>query len=186
VGRPLATVLLSVRSDAGDELPDRRVGEFWVKSPFTFSGYYNDPGATAEAFSDGWYRTGDLGYRVRDAFYVIGRKKDVIIVGGVNIFPQDVEELVSGTEGVVPGRVAAFSDFDPSLQTEKVTVLAESELEGPAARQAVIATRQRLLASFQLASFDVHLVPPGWLVKASSGKMARGANRRKWSLERGS
>lgn len=186
VGRPLATVLLSVRSDAGHELPDRRVGELWVKSPFTFSAYYNDPAATDAAFSDGWYRTGDLGYRVREAFYVIGRKRDLIIVGGVNIFPQDVEDLVSGMDGVVPGRVAAFSDFDPSLQTEKVTVLAESELEGPAARQAVIATRQRLLASFQLASFEVHLVPPGWLVKASSGKMARGANRRKWSLERGS
>jgi acyl-CoA synthetase (AMP-forming)/AMP-acid ligase II len=186
VGRPLATVLLSVRSDRGDELPDRTVGELWVKSPFTFSAYYNDPAATKEAFSDGWYRTGDLGYRVREAFYVIGRKKDLIIVAGVNIFPQDVEDLVSGMKGVLPGRVAAFSDFDSSLQTEKVTVLAESALDGPAARNAVIATRQRLLASFQLANFDVHLVPPGWLVKASSGKMARGANRRKWSLERGS
>jgi fatty-acyl-CoA synthase len=184
VGRPLAGVTLSVRSADGDELPDRRIGELWLKSPFTFSEYYNDPAATDAAFSDGWYRTGDLGYRVRESFYVVGRTKDVIIVGGVNVFPQDIEDLVSAMDGIVPGRVSAFSDFDTSLQTEKITVLAESELEGSAARQAVVAARQRLLAAFQVANFDVQLVPPGWLVKASSGKMSRGANRRKWALER--
>ncbi len=183
VGRPLPNVSLRVVGPDGT-LPDRRIGEIWVKSPFTFSGYFNDPAASREAFSDGWYRTGDLGYRVNDAFYVVGRSKDVMIVSGVNVFPHDIEETVSTVDGVIPGRVSTFSRFDPALQTEKITILAESELADGPARQTVLTIRQLVLASFQVANFEVHLVPPGWLVKSSSGKMARRANREKWLDER--
>jgi acyl-CoA synthetase (AMP-forming)/AMP-acid ligase II len=68
---------------------------------------YADPDSTARAFDgDGWYRTGDLGYRVRDQFKVLDRKRDVLIVGGVNVFAADIEELVSGVEGVASGRAS--------------------------------------------------------------------------------
>jgi len=149
--------------------------------PFNFDGYHRDEEATAASHADGWYRTGDLGYRVGAALYVAGRLKDLIIVGGVNVFPQDVEDLVSGIEGVTRGRVSAFSDFDPALQTERVVVLFESELDADAAQAVLLRARQLILASFQIANFGVHHVPPGWLVKSSSGKMARAANRRKWA-----
>lgn len=185
VGRPLPGVDLRVVDRAARPVADRVLGEIWVRSPFNFSGYHNDPDATREAIVDGWYRTGDLGYRVGEACFVAGRRKDLLIVGGVNVFPQDIEDLVSKVDGVVPGRVAAFARFDPRVQTERVVVLAESPLEGRPARQAVMQARQRILAAFQIANFEVHLVPPEWLVKSSSGKMARNANRSKWAATAG-
>lgn len=188
VGRPLPGVELRVVApDTLEPLPDRRVGEIWVRSPFNFSGYFNDPEATREAFVEGWYRTGDLGYRAGEDYYVAGRKKDVLIVGGVNVFPQDIEELVSRVDGVHPGRVSAFSSFDPRVQTERVVILAESDESGEADERAAVrlvqAIRQRVLAAFQIANFDVRLVPSGWLIKSTAGKMARSANREKWLAE---
>ena len=181
VGRPLASVELRVVSEEGKELPDRRVGELYARSPFTFSGYYNDPESTADAFQDGWYRTGDVGYRIGDAFYVIERKKDVMIVGGVNVLPQDVEWLTSAVEGVIPGRVCAFSDFDPRVETERIFVIFESELDDHRAQSAlVLDVRQHILAAFQIANFEVHMVEPGWLVKSSAGKISRRMSRSKW------
>lgn len=185
VGRPLDGVNLAVCGEDGEELPERAIGELRVLSPFTFSGYYGEPEATAEAFSGPWYRTGDLGYRVGDTFYVAGRRKDVMIVGGVNVFPGDVEELASRVDGVAAGRVSVFSLFDASLETERVVILFEpDETEPRPADEAMIEIRQRVLAAFQLANFETHAVAPGWLVKSSSGKMARGANRSKWAAER--
>ena len=180
VGRPLDGVDLRVVDSEGEPLPDRNVGELLVRSPFNFRGYFNEPESTAAAHLDGLYKTGDLGYRVGDALYVVGRTKDVLIVGGSNIFPQDIEELVGATEGVVPGRVSAFSRFDEDAQTERVTILFESPLEDASATAVLVAVRQRVTAALGLTVFDAQRVPPGWLTKSSSGKMARGANRTKW------
>jgi fatty-acyl-CoA synthase len=186
VGRPLPGVELAVvEPDRHEPLPDGTVGELWVRSPFNFSGYFNEPDATSRAFVDGWYRTGDLGYRKGEHYYVAGRLKDVLIVGGVNVFPQDIEDLVSSVDGVQSGRVSAFSTFDPRVQTERIVILAEPSGTTPVDRpQLVQEIRQHVLASFQIANFELHLVEPGWLVKSSSGKMARGANRDKWLEER--
>jgi len=181
VGRALPGVELRVVSAEGGDVPDRRVGELYARSPFNFAGYFNDPEATAASFEGGWYRTGDLGYRVGDAFYVIDRKKDVMIVGGVNVFPGDLEELVSSVDGVIPGRASTFSDFDPLVQTERIVVLLESMIEeGPAREKLVLDVRQHVLAAFQIANFEVHVVASGWLVKSSAGKISRKANREKW------
>jgi fatty-acyl-CoA synthase len=187
VGRPLQGVDLAVVDPEDQQpLPEGTVGELWVRSPFNFSGYFNDPDSTDRAFVDGWYRTGDLGYRRGDEFYVAGRLKDVLIVGGVNVFPQDIEDLVSDVDGVQSGRVSAFSTFDERVQTERIVILAETP-EGVVPDRSGLTQqiRQHVLASFQIANFELHLVEPGWLVKSSSGKMARGANRDKWLQERG-
>lgn len=183
VGTPLPGVELAiVDPDDGAPLPDRMVGEIWTRSPFTFTGYFNQPDATSEALTeDGWYRTGDLGYRVDDAYYVAGRRKDVLIVGGVNVFPQDLEDLAGSVEGVQPGRASAFSTFDPRVQSERIVILAEADRAGQRPEQEVrVEIRQRVLAALQVANFSVEIVPPGWLVKSTSGKMARAANRDKW------
>ena len=186
VGRPLPGVEMRIASDNGTVLADRQLGEIQVRTPFTFSGYFNDPDSTAEAFIQGWYRTGDLGYRVGRELYVMDRRKDVIIISGVNVFPRDVEETVSSVDGVIPGRVSAFSEFDEQLQTRRVVVLFESAIDDPAHERAIIIeARQKILASFQIANFEVHRVAPGWLVKSSAGKISRGRNRLKWSREHG-
>jgi fatty-acyl-CoA synthase len=186
VGRPLAGVELRVAADRDEDALDRVVGELQVRSPFTAEGYYNDPVSTEAAFVGGWYRTGDLGYRVDGAFYVVGRSKDTMIVGGVNVFPQEIEETVSGVPGVIEGRVTAFSEFDPDKETERVTILFESaERSEEEGRALVLDVRQHVLAVLQLANFDVHRVPPGWLLKSSAGKIARKANQERWTTELG-
>ena len=180
VGQALPGVELQVVNDEDDALPDRKIGEIWVRSPFNFAGYFGEREASEGAFHDDWYRTGDLGYRVGDSWYITGRKKDVLIIGGVNVFPSDLEELASNVDGIVSGRVAAFTSFDGRMQTDRLTILAESDLDGTDAHRTILEVRQRVLAGFQIANFEVHLVPPGWLVKSSSGKMARLASRDKW------
>lgn len=182
VGRPLAGVELKIMdADRQVELPEREMGEIWVSSPFNFSGYFNDEVATSTAFVRDWYRTGDLGYRVGSAFYVVGRSKDLLVVAGVNVFPQEIEEVVSQVDGVHPGRVSAFSVFDEKLQTERVVVVAESDgHDGSDKGRIVLEIRQRILAGFQIGNFEVSLVPRQWLVKSTSGKIARNANRQKW------
>ena len=184
VGRPLPGVELRVSSGPDEEAPDRVIGELHVRSPFTAEGYYNDVDSTEAAFVDGWYRTGDLGYRVDGALYVVGRSKDMMIVGGVNVFPQDLEEIVSGVTGVTPGRVTAFAEFDRDKETERVTILFESEERSEEeVRALVLDVRQHILAVLQLANFDVHRVPPGWLLKSSAGKIARKANQARWTAQ---
>ena len=180
VGEPLPDVEMRAVSESGEALADRQIGEIWVRSPFNFAGYFGEPEASEDAFHDDWYRTGDLGYHVGDSWYVTGRSKDVLIIGGVNVFPADLEEVASHVDGIVPGRVVAFTSFDRRVQTDRLTILAESSLDESDAHHAAIEVRQRILAGFQMANFEVHLVPPGWLVKSSSGKMARLASRDKW------
>ena len=153
-------------------------GELWARSPFHMSRYFNNPEATAAVLEDGWLRTGDVGYREGDRFYVRGRKKDVLIVAGENYFPEDLEVAAMGTKGVYAGRVCAFARFEESTQTERAVVLAEADDTSP---EVMLAVRQELAARFQLTQFDVHLVPPGWLIKSSAGKMARALNRQKWN-----
>ena len=168
VGQPLDGVELTVKEGTG---------ELWVKSPFTMSRYYNNPEATAEAFQNGWYKTGDLGRCAGDRLYVCGREKDLLIIAGENYFPEDLESAVSAIPGIDPGRVCAFSQFHHPSQTERAVILAESSTPTPSL---LLSVRQDVASRFQLAQFDIHFVPPGWLIKSSAGKMARPLNRKKW------
>lgn len=180
VGRALQGVELEIVDDNYQKLADRCIGELWVRSPLLFSGYYNNAEATAAAMQQGWYKTGDLGYRVGKEYFVCSRKKDLLILNGVNVFPQDVEELVSSIDGILAGRVVAFSQFSEQYQSEMLTVLAESAVPASERNNSIIRVRQAILATLQIASFQVHLLPPMWLLKSSSGKIARQANKSKW------
>jgi fatty-acyl-CoA synthase len=93
----------------------------WVKSQSAdclLNGYYNRPDLTAKAFADGWYLTGDLGYLAEDELYITGIKKDLIIVGDKNIYPQDLERLAGEVEDIHPSRVVAFGIFNEETGTE--------------------------------------------------------------------
>ena len=103
------------------------VGEILIKGDCIFEAYYNRPDLTAQSMKDGWYHTGDLGF-VREAeLFVVGRKKDLLIVGGENIYPQDIEEIVSSHPAIHDGRVVAMGVHSPSLGTEEIVVVAEVE-----------------------------------------------------------
>jgi acyl-CoA synthetase (AMP-forming)/AMP-acid ligase II len=170
-------VTLEVRSAGGAACADGELGELWVQAPFLATGYAGNPEATATAFVGGWYRTGDLGVRHDGLFYVRGRSKDVLIVAGHNVFPDDIEALIGALPGIRGGRVAAFGTFDPRLQTERVTVLAEPDGADEVDRAAVL---RALSAALNLTGVHFALVEPAWLVKSSSGKISRSQSAAKW------
>jgi long-chain acyl-CoA synthetase len=95
VGLPVPGTEIRVLDAHGDELPDGQEGEICARSPGVMRGYWNSPEATAEALEDGWLRTGDIGYRDEQGYlYILDRKKDLIIRGGFNVYPRDVEDAL--------------------------------------------------------------------------------------------
>ena len=189
-GRPLANVEVKIVDDSRKELPARHLGEVLLRSDCMLSGYYRRPDLTEKAFLDGWFLTGDLGYLAEGEVYITGRKKDLIIVGGKNVYPQDLESLASEVPGVHPGRAVAFGVFSEELGTEEVVMVAEMEageipqieMEETAQRLSE-EIRRRVTQGSDVALRQVRIVPQGWLLKTSSGKIARGANREKFLSE---
>jgi acyl-CoA synthetase (AMP-forming)/AMP-acid ligase II len=159
-------------------LANNSVGEIAVKSISMFSGYRNYPEKTAEVLDEnGWYYTGDIGFVYDNELYVIGRKKDIIIVAGNNIYPEDIEDVVSKVENVIPGRVIAFGEDDIELGTEQVSVVAETSLVSEDDLSKLRVSILRAGMSINVNIHQVYLVPPRWLIKSSSGKPSRKTNR---------
>jgi acyl-CoA synthetase (AMP-forming)/AMP-acid ligase II len=176
-----------VDSESGAVLPERAVGEVAVRSDFMLTGYYERPDLNAHIWHDGgWYRTGDMGYLAGGEVYISGRKKDLIINGGKNIYPQDLDAIVNGVPGVHPGRAVAFGVYDEREGTELIGIAAEVNSEGEAERRQIAQEiRARIARQTTVTASYVHLVGEKWLIKTSSGKIARAANRDKWARETG-
>lgn len=148
------------------------------------SGYYNRPDETARALRDGWYLTGDYGYVSNGEVFVSGRKKDMIIVGGRNVYPQDLESLAHEVDGVHAGRSVAFGIFDDVAGTEEVVIIAEVDSEDRAEHERIAeAIRQHVTRNSAIALRHVKVVGPKWILKTSSGKTARAANKEKFLQE---
>lgn len=153
------------------------VGEIAISSVSLFNGYRNYPEKTAEAMSNGWYYSGDYGFMHEGELFVIGRKKDIIIVAGNNVYPEDVEDAVSKVPGVIPGRVVAFAEENAALGSEQVAVIAETTVtEGPRQKDLRLEIIKAGMA-IDITIASVYLVPPRWLIKSSAGKPSRNANR---------
>ncbi len=168
-------------ADDGTVLDQSHVGEILIRGDCLFDGYYNRPDLTAKAMTDGWYRTGDLGFVLDAELYVIGRKKDLLIVGGENIYPQDLEEIVCAHAEIHDGRAIALGVYNPELGTEDIIVVAEVEREESLARAEELEReiRQRVVAASGVAIRAVYLKPPKWIVKSTAGKAARSTTREK-------
>ncbi len=181
-GTAIPGVEIQIVDDYGATLPDRHVGEIILRSDHMLSGYYQLPDVTADAIHDGWYYTGDLGYLTEGELFVSGRKKDLIIVGGKNIYPQDIEAIVNEIEGIKAGRTVAFGIFNDKLGTEDIGLVAE-KLDGTDTSRIQRDIRQRVVQALDINVRYVHIVGPKWLIKTSSGKIARSANRDKYLQE---
>ena len=183
-GKPIRNVAVRAVDAHGKDMPERHIGEIALKSDCMLSEYYHRPDATKKAFLDGWYLTGDFGYIANGEVFVTGRKKDLIIVGGKNIYPQDLEQLAMDVSGVHPGRVVAFGLFNETTGTEDVVMVAEIDAEDANEHQRIAdQIRQVVTRGSAVALRYVHLVGPHWIVKTSSGKTARAANRDKFLAE---
>jgi len=183
-GRPLENVKIKVFDENRNELPERVIGEVALQSNSMLTGYYHREDATQQAFHDGWYLTGDYGFISDGEVFVSGRKKDMIIVGGKNVYPQDLESLTYEVAGVHAGRSVAFGMFDEEQGTEDVVIIAEVDSEDPAEQQKVAdAIRLHVTKNSAIALRYVKVVDPKWIVKTSSGKTARSANKEKFLKE---
>ncbi|HYD08679.1 MAG TPA: AMP-binding protein [Acidimicrobiales bacterium] len=170
LGRPVPGLEIRVVDPSGHVLGAREVGELQVRGTSVTPGYYERPDVTAATFDGDWLRTGDLAYLVDGELVVCGRIKDVIIVGGRNVFPEDVERAVAVVDGVRPGNVIAFG-VDGKRGKESLVVVAEArEADLDAVRAQV---RERVLDAVGIPASEVVLVQPGTLPKTSSGKLQR-------------
>ncbi|MEW6239682.1 MAG: AMP-binding protein [Chloroflexota bacterium] len=183
-GRPLKNTRVRVLDDKGRDVSEGVIGEIALHSDCMLTGYFNRPDITKKAFLDGWYLTGDYGFWLDGELYVSGRKKDMIIVGGKNVYPQDLEALTYEVPGVHAGRSVAFGLFDEEQGTEEVVIIAEVDSEDPAEQQRTAdAIRKHVTKNSAIALRHVKVVGPKWILKTSSGKTARSANKEKFLKE---
>jgi acyl-CoA synthetase (AMP-forming)/AMP-acid ligase II len=185
-GKPIRNVKVRVLDQHLHDVPNRTIGELALQSDCMLTEYYHRPDATGKAIKNGWYLTGDYGYMVGEEVYVCGRKKEIIIVGGKNVYPMDLEELAMTVKGVHAGRVVAFGVFNETAGTEDVVIVAEVDTNDPEDRYRIEEEiRQTVTRGSAIALKHVHLVDAKWLIKTSSGKNARVQNKGKYLKEMG-
>ncbi|MEM7678076.1 MAG: AMP-binding protein, partial [Myxococcota bacterium] len=175
VGHPVPEVEVRIASrktapQSDDQLPSGHVGRVEIRGPSVTIGYLSDPEATAASMRDGWFDTGDLGFFHDGELFITGREKEMIIVRGENFYPQDVEALAKGVEGVYRGRAVAFAATNP----ERIVVVAETILEDIEPHRALArAIAQTIARGLGLAQVEVHVVKKGEMKRTTSGKWQR-------------
>lgn len=180
-GYPVRGAELRVIDDEGRDLPERGVGQILVRCESMFKGYYKRPDLTARVMRDGWHLSGDVGYLAGGQIHVTGRLKDLIIVAGRNIHPEDLEDSANEVEGLKRGRCVAFGLTDPRLGTEVVVMVCELARPLDEAQRARVAEEvRRRVWQHEVALADVRLVDERWMIKTSSGKISRSSNREKY------
>jgi len=183
-GLVIEGVELKIVDDDRRELSEGAIGEIAIAGDCLFSGYFKLPEETAAVLHSGWCHTGDLGFLHDGHLYVTGRKKDLIIVRGRNFYAHDIEYVVSASEGVKPGRAVAFGLFREESGTEEAVVVAETSdparLDPREQLRRGVLIKQQVKDVLDLELHTVRLVPPGWLIKTTSGKISRAQNREKY------
>ena len=168
-GNLLPSYKLEIRDDAGNELDERVCGRICLHGPSVMTGYFQNAEATAAVMSaDGWLDTGDIGYMMGDQLVITARRKDVIIVNGRNIWPQDLEYIAEGVPKVRMGNVSAFSVAHEDAP-ETVVMVVESRHDDPALAEELT---RRVQQQFGI-NVHVDLVAPRTLPRTSSGKLSR-------------
>ncbi len=176
-GTPLPDLEVVVRDEQGRELPERHCGTLYVRGHSVMSGYFGDRETTQQVLSsEGWLDTGDIGYRANGSVVIIGRKKDVIIINGRNIWPQDLEYLAEQLSDVRPGDVSAFSIVGPDAVETAVMVVQCRETD-PEKRTTLVKQLQGLIREELGLECVIDLVPSHTLPRTSSGKLSRSRTR---------
>ncbi len=176
-GRPLPGYEVEIRTADGRLAAERECGVIHLRGKSVMSGYANNPEATATALvEDGWLNTGDVGYRAGDSLIITGRAKDLLIINGRNIWPQDLEWVAEQQPEVRPEDASAFSI--PGEDGSEIAVLVVQCREQDAFRQADLVERlkQRIQLEFGVACL-IELVPLHTLPRTSSGKLSRNGAR---------
>jgi len=186
-GRALEGMEIRITDADGNLCDEAQAGEIQLRTSCLFSGYWGSGGFVRTAISgEGWYATADYGFLSKGDLFVIGRMKDIIIVGGQNVFPEDVEMVVNTVPEVYPGRVVAFGMMDEQYGTENLVVVAEirGAYDQEAATRVERAMHKLVLATIGIAPRHVAAVPERWIVKSTAGKISRKETRERFLRER--
>jgi acyl-CoA synthetase (AMP-forming)/AMP-acid ligase II len=171
-GSPLPLIDIRVADADGNELPDGQVGEFLIRSPSLTTGYFNQPEVTAAAFRDGWYRSGDAGYRDAEGFlYIVDRVKDMIITGGENVYSTEVEQALARLSGV---RTCAVVGLPDEKWGERVVAAIVADPSASLSQDDVISHCRDLIAGYKIPK-DVMFVQA--LPMTTTGKVMKRALR---------
>lgn len=177
-GRPLPDHHIRIVDNNDRELPERHEGHLQFKGPSATSGYFKNSDQTRALFHGDWLDSGDLAYIAAGDLFITGRVKDIIIRGGRNIYPHEVEEAVGNIEGIRKGCVAVFGSQDKRSATEQVVILAESR----ARKEDTINRLHKAVSDICIDLLgtppdEIILAPPGTVLKTSSGKIRRAASK---------
>ena len=175
VGYAIPGVEIAIRTPAGDTLPDGVAGEICLRTEHQMLGYWNDAEQTAATIVDGWVHTGDIGVTGPNGLYITGRLKDMIIVGGRNLYPEDAERATSRIPGVRKGNAVAFGIVRKAR--EGLVVIAETRLDGEEAAKLAKQIASEVRKAMRVAADHVVLLVPGSLPKTPSGKLQRRLTR---------
>ncbi len=179
-GTVLPEYAAEIRDDNGRPLPDRTIGRICIQGPSLMEGYYRNPEATRQMkLADGWLDTGDMGYAVNGTLFITGRRKDMIICNGRNIWPQDLEWAVESLADVRTGSAAAFS-VDDDDGDERVVIVVECYFAEPARQRALVHEISAIIHRTAGVHCEVMLVPARTLVFTSSGKLSRAAAKARY------
>jgi len=128
IGKPIPNVELSIRDEAGQELPVGATGEICICGGNVMRGYWNQPEETAKVLRDGWLYTGDVGYRDAEGYYYItDRKKDMLLVNGINVYPREIEEVIYQFPGIKEVAVIGVPDARKGEQPVAFVAAAEGQ-----------------------------------------------------------
>ncbi|MEP6835240.1 MAG: AMP-binding protein [Gemmatimonas sp.] len=175
-GRVIDGCSVRIVDGNGLRVADGTIGGIEVQSVSLFNGYRHNEAATARVFRDRWFVTGDVGYVRSDELFVMGREKDLIIVAGKNIYPEDVEDAVGRVDGVTAGRAVAFEMDDEQRGTGQVAVVVETAETSLDELKALRSRVARVGTDFDVPINHVFFAAPRWLIKSSSGKLSRKDN----------
>ncbi|GGK74821.1 fatty acyl-AMP ligase [Mangrovihabitans endophyticus] len=173
LGPPLSGIEVKAVGVDGAPLGDRAIGRLWIRGDSVTPGYLTAQGPVGAQDADGWLDTGDLGYLVDGEVVICGRAKDVIILGGRNLYPTDIERVVTSVPGVRSGNAVAVR-IDAGTGRESFAVVAESKLDDDADIQRLIQDiTSRVVNVVGARPSRIAIVPPGSLPKTPSGKLRR-------------
>ncbi len=177
-GFPLSGHEVRIVDEGGHEVEERREGRLEFKGPSASAGYFKNPEATAKLVHGDWRDSGDRAYVASGEVYITGRVKDIIIRGGRNLYPHELEGAVGEVPGIRKGCVAVFGSPDPKTGTERLVVMAETRERDAAALETLRQAVQDVTVDLLGAPADVvALVPAHGVPKTSSGKIRRSSAR---------
>lgn len=174
-GKALPGHRIEIRSETGKPLPEREVGHIYISGPSLMSGYFEDAVSQHEIKTTGWMDTGDLGYLLNGYLYVTGRIKDLIIIRGRNIWPQDIEYIAEQEPEIHSGDAIAFVTAH-----ERIVLQIQCRISSEERRAQLIHSLTARIQSEFGVSVDIDLLPPHSIPRTSSGKPARSEAKKRY------